>query len=41
MACRTTAVHLTVNEQVAGSNPATPVILQSVEDSPSDQLGPH
>ena len=25
MECRTTAVHLTVNEQVAGSNPATPV----------------
>ena len=25
MACSTTAVHLTVNQRVAGSNPATPV----------------
>ena len=25
MECRTMAVHLTVNEQVAGSNPAIPV----------------
>ena len=26
MACSTTAVHLTVNQRVAGSNPATPVM---------------
>ena len=29
MACSTTAVHLTVNQRVAGSNPATPVSSNS------------
>ena len=31
MACSTTAVHLTVNQRVAGSNPATPVSSNSSE----------
>ena len=33
MACSTTAVQLTVNQWVAGSNPATPVTTYKYETS--------